>query len=140
MFGNIYHFIFHVFSQIFKRCMVYRLIRGEAGCLDYFSDPHSVKLDPDIFPRKFFVCNVCVDLTRKNHEALAAVNLIFMGLPFCIVGDQSAGAGYYIMKQIVVSCGRPERMGRRALLFSELIQPRGLRNFHLEIQKTVNYS
>lgn len=121
MFGNVQHFINHVFAQIFERSVIHRIFRTQSGCFDGFSGTHSVKLDPDIFPWKPGVSNVCSDLFRKDHKTLSAVDLIFMILAFKIGSHETAGTGENIVKQIVVSGCRSERVGGRALFSPELV-------------------
>ena len=58
--------------------------RKSGNLYDLFRS-QSVELNPHIFPRQILICDISVNLPRENHEALTAVNLIFVRSPLGII-------------------------------------------------------
>src|SRR5699024_9475407 len=104
------------------RGMIDRMVGRQSGRLDDLTRAHTVEFDPYILPGQFRIGNIGVDLPGEDHESLSAPDLIFMRDAFGIVGYQSAGPGEDIVEQIVVSCGRSERICGRTLFHSVLVQ------------------
>lgn len=118
---NIEHFGFHDFRQVFVTCLIDRLVYGEACQFDGLFGAQAIKFNPYIFPGDGIVRDVSAYLVWKEHEPLAALNLVCVRLPFGIVGIERAGAREAEMEEIVVPGGRAEGMGWVALFPSKLV-------------------
>ncbi len=99
-----------------------RGITAQSGNLYGFFRTQSVKFNPYIFPWKMAIRDVCTDLMGKQHKALSTFYLILDSLSGRIVCHKFSGSGNNIVKQVMVSRGRAERMGRSALLPTVLVE------------------
>ena len=119
--GNVEHLLHHGFSHIVGAGVIDRCVVGEACDGQSLPYPQAVKLHPGIFPGEVLVGDIGVDLIGKDHKALSAFDLIYMGVSRCVVCIQHTRTGYNIVEQVMIAGGGAKSMGRLAAFPAELI-------------------
>ena len=120
--GDVQHFVCHVLPQVFVSGMIDRFVQRKPDGVQQGLHTESVEFQPDVFPRQLLVGNISGDLIGEDHEPLHAFDRVGLGDTLAVVCHQCAGARQDIVKQIVVSRSRSERVCRCTAFPPELEQ------------------